>query len=115
MMVKDLERLRIMRAVVLSIGSIPCSRYARNGVVQSSSGSATATRVCSGSSGTPRSTSFGGGIEGLLMTSRKTPGGGACLEDLIRESASASSFLRLSIHSTEKPVKQPPSWSTALR
>src|SRR3954468_11581951 len=108
MMVKDLERLWIMHASDSSIGSVPCSRYARNGAVQSSSGSATATRACSGSSGTPMSTSFGGRIDDLLMTSRKTPGGGTCLEDPIRESASASSFLCLSIHSTEKPAKQPP-------
>src|SRR3954466_3600721 len=75
MMVKDLERLWIMCASISSIGSVPCSRYARNGAVQSSSGAATATRDYSGSSGTPRSTSFGGRIDGLLMTSRKTPGG----------------------------------------
>src|SRR3954465_8145833 len=112
---KDLERLWIMRASVSSIGRVPLSRKAWNGAVQSTSGSATATRACSGSSGIPRATSFGGRIDGLLMTSRKTPGGGAYLDDPTLESASASSFLRLSIHSTEKPAKQPPSWSTALR
>jgi hypothetical protein len=62
------------------------------GIVQSLESVAMATNVESGESGFVMSISLGTKTDGLSMTSRKTPGGGGCKEELILERASASSF-----------------------
>src|SRR3954467_5548366 len=47
------------------------------GAVQSTGSATSVTRAVSGCSGIPMSIYLGGGTEGLVMVSRKTPAGGA--------------------------------------